>query len=175
MLMKHLLYFSLSFILMIFSCKKEETTKNTLVEKTGMNGSVKHLKYVQLNKNAIKEIKDWEEYFIIADLLKQLEQTTPTEALNNAIELKELTKNLKDSLAIETLKTPAFKARMNVFENEVLRLADMTYIPAISSREINIEVAKILLLFGSINNKINTVYTQKQFNEEINLDSLFQF
>ncbi|PHN99967.1 hypothetical protein CSC82_31270 [Rhodobacteraceae bacterium 4F10] len=139
-----------------------------------MNISVKHTDYSKINEKYIDKIKPWKEYFIVEDFLQELQNTTPTEALNNALELKTLTKQFKDSLNIESLKTPAFKARINVFENETLRLADMTFIPSISANQVNSQVEKIMMLFSSVNDKINTVYTKKKFDSEINLDSLFK-
>ncbi|MGB1042002.1 MAG: hypothetical protein ACPGU6_01280 [Tenacibaculum sp.] len=173
--MKYLFSFLLSFLLLSISCKKEASQKDNIVSKTGMDTSTKHAKSTDLEKDPRKQIKDWKEYFIAEDFIKQFENTTATEALNNAIELKTLTKQLKDSLNIDILRTPAFKARMNVFENEVLRLADMTYIPSIPSKEVNSQVAKILALFGSMNTKINTVYAKRKFDKAIKLDSLFNF
>ncbi len=175
LLMKYFLLVLFSFLLTTISCKKETTQKDVAVQKTGMDALVKHSKRTQLDEASTKEIKKWKEYFITNDFIQQLENITPTEALNNALELKTLTKQLKDSLNIKTLQTPAFRARVNVFENEVLRLADMTYIPSITSKEVSTQVAKVLALFGSMNNKINTVYTKKRFDKAIKLDSLFDF
>lgn len=168
-----ILLFSSLFI--ILSCKKENTQNKKTIQKTDVNTSVKHPEYSTLDKESSKKVKKWKEYFIAEEFIIQFKNTSPTEALNNALELKNLTKQLKDSLNIQTLKTPAFKARVNVFENEVLRLVDMTYIPSISSKEVNIQVEKVLALFGSMNDKINTVYAKKRFEKTIKLDSIFNF
>jgi len=173
--MRYILFVLFSFLLIASSCKKKDDQKAAPVKKTGMNTAIIHSKNTLLDKTSIKEIKNWKEYFTLNDFIEHLENTTPTEALNNALELKTLTKNLKDSLNIKILKTPAFKARMNVFENEVLRLADMTYIPSITSQEINTQVTKILNLYGGMNDKINTVYIKKRFDKAIKLDSIFNF
>ncbi len=175
LLMRYNLFVLFSFILIAFSCKNKDVQKNTPVKKTGMNTAIKHSKNTPLDETPTKEIIKWKEYFILKDFIQQLKNTSPTEALNNALELKTLTKHLKDSLNIKTLKTPAFKARMNVFENEVLRLADMTYIPSITSKEINNQVTKVLDLYGGMNDKINTVYIKKGFDKAIKLDSIFKF
>ncbi len=163
-----------SLLLFVSSCQKKKSQKTELPTKTEMNISVKHADYSKIKEDYVKEIKPWKEYFVVEDFLQELKNTTPTEALNNALELKTLTKQLKDSLNIEILKTPAFKARINVFENETLRLADMTFIPSISADEVNNQVEKIMVIFGSMNDKINTVYTKKKFDSEINIDSLFK-
>lgn len=163
-----------SLFILVTSCKKKSVQKEEFPTKTEMNISVKHADYSEINKKYVDEIKPWKEYFIVEDFLQELKNTSPTEALNNALELQTLTKQFKDSLNIESLKTPAFKARINVFENETLRLADMTFIPSISAQQVNSQVEKIMMLFSSVNDKINTVYTKKQFDSEINLDSLFK-
>ncbi|PKH49496.1 hypothetical protein CXF68_01790 [Tenacibaculum sp. Bg11-29] len=175
LLMRHILFIFFSFVLIASSCKNKNVKRDAPVKKTGMNTAIKHSKNTPLNETPTKEIKNWKEYFILKDFIQLLKNTSPTEALNNALELKKLTKHLKDSLNIETLKTPAFKARMNVFENEVLRLTDMTYIPSITSKEINNQVNKVLDLYGGMNDKINTVYIKKRFDKEIKLDSIFKF
>lgn len=173
--MRYFLFILFSFLLISFSCQKKDIKKNEAVKKPTMDVVIKNSKYARLDDASSKEIKLWKEYFITADFLQKLEKTTPVEALNNAIELKKLTKQLKGSLNIKTLKTPAFKARVNVFENEVLRLADMTYIPAITATEINTQLAKVFSLYGSMNTKINTVYAKQRFDKAIKLDSLFNF
>lgn len=172
--MSRFLFVFASLFFLVASCKKKNKQKEELPTKTEMNISVKHTDYTKINEKYVDEIKPWKEYFVVEDFLQELKNTTPTEALNNALELKALTKQFKDSLNIEPLKTPAFKARINVFENETLRLADMTFIPSISAYQVNSQVEKIMMLFSSINDKINTVYTKKKFDSEINLDSLFK-
>ena len=172
--MSRFLFVIASLFFLITSCKKKGEQKEELPIKTEMNVSVKHTDYSKVNEKYIDEVEPWKEYFTVEDFLQELKNTTPIEALNNALELKTLTKQFKDSLNIETLKTPAFKARINVFENETLRLADMTFIPSISAHQVNNQVEKIMMLFSSINDKINTVYTKKKFDSEINLDSLFK-
>lgn len=171
--MRYYLVVLISFLFIITSCKKKQEQKNDPVQKTGMNAVANHTPYTKLDAASIKNIKKWKEYFIIEDFIQQFEETSATEALNNAIELKTLTKQLKDSLNIDALKTSAFKARINVFENEVLRLTDMTFIPSITSHQVNSQVEKTLALFGSMNDKINTVYAKKRFDKAIKLDSLF--
>ncbi len=172
-LMKPFQILIFSFLVIFLSCKKDGNQNKETVQKTDINTSVKHPEYTVLDKESIQEIRNWKEYFITDEFLAQFKTISPTDALNNALELKDLAKQLKDSLNIETLKTPSFKARVNVFENEVLRLADMTYIPSISSKNVNSQVEKMLSLFSSMNDKINAVYAKKRFDKAVKLDSLF--
>lgn len=162
-------------LIIIASCssKKQEQDNNSTVfdDKTSIKNFAE---FTSLNEKATSEIKNWKEYHELKEFVNEFKSISATEALNNALELKRLTQQLKDSSEIDIMKVPAFKARVNVFENEVLRLADMTYIPSISSTEISKQIEKTLSLFGSINSKLNNIYLKKQFDSEINLDSLFK-
>ncbi|WP_299622540.1 hypothetical protein [uncultured Tenacibaculum sp.] len=170
-------YFSLTLFLIslfLLSCKGEQ---KTVVEETvtsDMSVVSKHSKPSNLSDLAKSKIQDWTEYNEINDFLDRFSSISPNQALQMANELTTLAKNLNDSLKIETLKTNALKARTNVLENEVLRLNDMTMIPAIKAKEVNEQIDKILLIFGSYNAKVNTIYSKKEFDEEINLDDFFK-
>lgn len=166
----------LLFLLLLFgSCvQKKEQNQNDSATKPKMSIVKTYNKPKGLNKIASENLKSWTHYNQVSEFLERFEKISPDETLSNALELKDLVKMAKDSISIEILKTSAFKARLNVLENEALRLADMTYIPAITAKEVNNQVAKILLVFGSLNTKINTTYTQKRFNDEIDLNSFFK-
>lgn len=173
-MIKHflILFFSILFVL---SCQKnEEQTAKTQTNKPKMSVAISHKAPTVLSPNAQKKITNWKEYKEINDFLGRFKNISPSEALSNALELKDLSKNLKDSIRVELLKTPAFNARLNVFENETLRLADMTYIPAISPKEVNQQIDKILLLFESINAKIDAVVTKENLEKNVNLDNFFK-
>ncbi|MBS9774155.1 MAG: hypothetical protein KGV59_03235 [Tenacibaculum sp.] len=164
-------------ILFIFSslfvsCLKKADNKETGTKKPQMSITKKHIPIKELNKTCEEEIKNWEEYNDLKIFLNRFTNISPNDALNNALELKMLSKKIKDSIRIDILKTSAFKARLNVFENETLRLADMTHIPAITSKDVNNQVKKIINTFNYINDKINDVYTQKLYNKSLNIDSL---
>ncbi|WP_348712879.1 hypothetical protein [Tenacibaculum sp. 190524A05c] len=120
-----------------------------------------------------KQVNDWTEYENLNSYLKQFNNTSPNDALNMAVELNEYIKILKDSLKIEDLKTNSLSARFNVLRNEALRLTDMTRIPAIQPDQVNAQIDKILLVFNSYTQKVNTIYSKKKFDEEIDLDNFF--
>lgn len=171
MLKSALIFFA---FLSFYTCsKKNEQVKNE-VKKPEMSIKVKHLAPKTLNKIASKELESWKSHNDLGVFLKRFENTSPNEALSNALELKDLIKKIKENITINELNTPAFRARLNVLENEALRLADMTYIPAITPKEVNTQINKIFLVFSSLNAKINTVYNQKLFNDEIDLNSFFE-
>ena len=119
------------------------------------------------------ELENWAAYRNVDLFLEKYKLISPNEALNNALELQDLTLALKDNINVEILKTPSFQARLNVLHNEVLRLSDMTYISAIKADEVNDQVEKILIIFSAINNKINTVFTREKFESEITVKDIF--
>ncbi|MDY0780952.1 hypothetical protein [Tenacibaculum sp. IB213877] len=164
----------ISLFFLATSCKKNIQKVAVDAKKPEMNVVVKHKNYAALSSYSKKEIKNWKEYKDVEELLTRFENISPLEALNYAVELKDLTKKMKDSIKIKDFKTPAFKARVNVLENEALRLYDMTMIPAITAKEINLQIDKYILIFSSINEKINTIYQKKLFDEEIELEDFFQ-
>ncbi|TYQ00091.1 hypothetical protein C7447_101700 [Tenacibaculum adriaticum] len=170
---KSILFFFMIFIL-LFSCKKSIQTAKKETVKSDKSIIVKHKTYAILKDASIKKTQNWVAYKNFNEFLKRFETTSPNEAFSNVTELKELTKALKDSIIIEDFKTPAFNARLNVLENEILRLSDMSIIPAIKGDEVNNQIDKIFLVFGSLNDKINTIYDQKNFDKEIDLNNFFK-
>lgn len=167
MLKKIVFLLFLSFFL--YHCKKSSQQEKIEVKKPEMSIANQHKKYNELDKFSSEKIANWKEYTALKEFLNRFESISPNNALNNALELKDLTKQLKDSIRIEELKNRAFKARVNVLENEALRLADMTYIPTIGPKEVNNQVDKIFLIFGSLNTKITSFYKQEQLNKDIDL------
>ncbi|CAL2102758.1 conserved protein of unknown function [Tenacibaculum sp. 190130A14a] len=172
--MFHRIGILLLFVIGISCTAKKQEDKSKVVNKTNMTSVKTYADYTDLDDRATKKLKDWNEYHELKEFLGEFKSVSATEALNNALELKRLTKQLKDSSDIDIMKIPAFRARINVFENEVLRLADMTYISAIKANEVSAQIEKTLTLFGSVNAKLNNIYLKKQFDAEINLDSLFK-
>lgn len=162
-----------TFLVFATSCKSKQKQQETAVKKPEMNTVINHKPYKKLNPYAEKELTDWKSFKDLSDYLNRFEKTSPSNALNNANELKNLVTDVKKNM-VDDLKTPAFNARINVLENEVLRLVDMSLIPAITPNEVNSQVDKIFLIFSNVNAKINTVYEQKKLNNDINLDDFFK-
>ena len=160
-------------LILLWSCKKTIQNTDSTPKKTGMQIPVKRRSIDTLSNLSKKQIKEWKEYENLISYLKQFNNTSPNEALNMAVELNEYIKTLKDSLKIEDLKVNSLNARFNVLRNEALRLKDMTLIPAIQPEQVNTQIDKILLVFNSYTQKVNTIYSKKKFDEEIDLDAFF--
>jgi len=154
-------------LLVVFSCKKEEKQVVFTKLKPQLSVVQKHAIHVSIESVSKKEIATWKEYSSLDSFLKQFAAISANEALNNALELADLVKNMKDSIRPKALINPAFRTRIHVLENETLRLKDMTYISAITANEVNSQVTKIVEAFAATNSKINTVYSQMELEKKI--------
>lgn len=164
-----------SLFLLIFSCEKQQkNTTKTVTKKPKMSVIIEHKKVTPLTKISTKKIKDWSAYHDFATFLNRFKTISPSEALSNALELKVLVKKLKKDKnnVLPSLKTASFRARINTLENEVLRLADMTYIPAIKANEVNNQIDKIFLIYSSVNAKINAIFKQKKLTIVDSFDTI---
>ncbi|MFN0728254.1 hypothetical protein [Polaribacter gochangensis] len=132
-----------------------------------MNIVQKHHAILDLEGISKNKVANWKEYQSTTNNLKQFSSISANEALNNALKLAEIIKNLKDSIRPKELLNLSFRTRINVLENEALRLKDMTFIPAITAGEVNAQVNKIIAAFSATNSKINTIYSQLEVEQDI--------
>jgi hypothetical protein len=159
--------FLILFFLVFLSCNSNNANQKTKVQKSDMNIVQKHDVSLNLEKQSINKIENWNEYQSVTENLELFSSISPSEALNNAIKLSEVVKFLKNSIRPKELINLSFRTRVNVLENETLRLKDMTFIPAITANEVNTQVDKILAAFSATNSKINTVYSQLEVEQDI--------
>ena len=156
-------------LLFVISCgNKKESTKSKK-PKPLMGLAQIHSATENVNPQYAAEVKDWEALKAVDSFFVKYRNITPNEALSNAIELKDLVKNLIDSVQPERFNTPAINARINILYNEALRLADLTEIAAIKAGEVNIQVAKTMVSFSNVNIKINTVVAKLNFENEVDI------
>ena len=160
----------ISFILFLtfWSCQNSTSVKDPKIKKSEMNLIKEHSAALALENISKNKITSWKEYQKVTNNLKLFSSISASEALNNALKLSEEIKSLKDSIQPKELLNPSFKSRINVLENEALRLKDMTFIPAISANEVHAQINKIIDAFSATNSKINTTYSQLQVELDIN-------
>lgn len=166
--MKNIFYILLSVLL--FSCgNKKQQTQEIEQEKPLLSVVKKHTSPKSIKPLFLKEVENWQELNAVNTFLKKFEKVSPNEALSNALELRDLVKSLKDSVIPVIFDTSSFNARVNVLNNEALRLADLTFIPAIKIEEINLQVDKTIAAFSAVNSKINTILSKKRFEDAIDV------
>lgn len=172
--------FSLFFILILFAfvgCNKKQTNPPATAAQDSLEvSSKKTISSIgeSLNSNAKRATKNWEEYHLLDDMMTRFYAISNAEALSNSKELSELAKNIKDSIRIKRLQTPAFKARLNLFYSECKRLEDMNNIVAITPDEVTFEIRNILNAFSGVNAKLNSIYAIEKLENELELDPDFK-
>ncbi|VAW23269.1 hypothetical protein MNBD_BACTEROID04-1457 [hydrothermal vent metagenome] len=173
--MKHLYSFLLIILFLSFSCNRPKTTQEVLKKsdslKISLDGRIVSRLGETLIPKAKKAISDWKEYRKVDKFILRYYNISNMEALQNARELSELVKQMKDSIKIEKLKQPSVIARLNVLNNEALRLADMATIPSISNEEVKNEVEKIVEIYSAVNSKINTIYKAAAIQKSLEVDT----
>ena len=124
----------------------------------------------KVNPLFMKDIEDWEELKAVDNFLSRFKKASPNEILSNALELKELVQSLKDGIKPPLFENASFNTRVNILQNETLRLSDMTFIPAIKAEEVTMQTDKIMNAFSAVNSKVNSILLKKGFEDDIDLD-----
>ncbi|MCL7764129.1 hypothetical protein MPF19_11935 [Polaribacter sp. Z014] len=170
--MKQIIY--LFILVILFSCSnnKQETIK-TPQETPKLSISKQHISVENVKPIYKKEVENWEELKSVNSFIKKFQKVSPNEALSNALELRDLIISLKDSVKPAIFNNPPFQTRIDVLNNEALRLADLTFIPAITSEEVNLQIDKTIAAFSSVNSKINSILAKKSFEDEIDVEFAF--
>ncbi|MCF6224040.1 MAG: hypothetical protein L3J34_09980 [Flavobacteriaceae bacterium] len=167
MFIKHL--FFVLFIITFFSCKKHDIKQEaaTIIDSTRTDiFKANHI--IKLNTKAKNMVKDWIEYQKMDEFIQQYYHISIDDAMLNAKEFSKLSQQLKDSIRVEKLDIPSVKIRLNVLNNEVLRLMDMATITNISSSDIKKENKNILDAYFALNSKINNIIIQENLNSDVN-------
>lgn len=167
--MKQIIYLFL--FVFLFSCgNNKETTDDNTQEKPKLSIVQQHSTLEKVAPEYEKEVENWQELKSVNSFIQKFEKVSPNEALTNALELRDLVLNLKDSLKPTLFQIPSFDARVNVLYNETLRLADITLIPAITAKEVNVQITKTIDACSSVNSKINIILSKKRFEDAIDVN-----
>ncbi|MCF6351086.1 MAG: hypothetical protein L3J23_08690 [Flavobacteriaceae bacterium] len=176
MKLSSLIFYFLFFILI--SCKKEKTNNITTKEITQEEEKEEKINseqsIIHLNIIAKQVVKNWQEYQNVAEFIPKYYKTTTKESLFNSQRLVELTQQLKDTIRVKNFDKPSFRTRLNVLNNEALRLADMDSISSITNLEIIQENKNIINAFEAIKAKINTLVNKEKLENDLKeFDYLF--
>jgi len=167
---------------LLICCKEEKEftdsdTQDAIVVNARQEEKVLFVFSEKLTKKASEGIIVWDEYFKLSDfLLENYSDVSATQSLEMSKGLTEMVKSIKDSMQIPILNTRGMFARLNTLNSEVLRLKDMSIITSIKPEEVLIQTRKIVAVYNAINSKINAVFSQKSFDEDVDFDeSIFNF
>jgi hypothetical protein len=120
----------------------------------------------QLSADAKGLLADWKDFQSVTKKVETYTITTSGQALENAKELSILIRKVSDTIKMNVLERPDFRARLNVLYSHSLRLDDMSSIPSISEDEVKQQVTKLLDAFSSVINKINAIYREEKSEKE---------
>lgn len=126
---------------------------------------------VQLSPKAKKNIGDWRQLDMLTEMIERYTSITKSQALANAKEVSNMTKDIIDMVTVYLLDRPDMMIRFNVLYNQSLRLDDMSTIESITDEEVKAEVLKLLEAFSSVNDKINSIYIIDEFEKKFAVDS----
>lgn len=172
--MKYIIPFLLIILLTGFSCNKNKNAQEVSEKSDSLKLDENRIE-IKIGETLIPEAKaemdNWKEYQLVDELLLKYYSITTLEALSNAEELSRLVKMMKDSIKIEKLQKANIIARINVLENETLRLADMATISSISKEEVKEEVSNIVAIYSAMNSKINTIYQSESIQNMLEVDT----
>jgi hypothetical protein len=157
----------------VISCGNNQEKEAIKKPKPLMSLVETHNATENINTIFLKEVKDWDELKAIDSFFVKFRKISPNEILSNAIELKDLIKNLKDSVKPKNFNILSLDARINILYTEALRLADLTEIGAIKAAEVNTQLDKTMTAFSNVAIKINTVLEKINFENEIDIEVTF--
>ena len=157
----------------VISCGNNQEKEAIKKPKPLMSLVETHNATENINTIFLKEVKDWDELKAIDSFFVKFRKISPNEILSNALELKDLIKNLKDSVKPKSFNILSLDARINILYTEALRLADLTEIGAITAAEVNKQLDKTMTAFSNVAIKINTVLEKISFENEIDIEVTF--
>ena len=157
----------------VISCGNNQEKEAVKKPKPLMSLVETHNATENINTIFLKEVKDWDELKAIDSFFVKFRKISPNEILSNALELKDLIKNLKDSVKPKSFNILSLDARINILYTEALRLADLTEIGVIKAAEVNTQLDKTMTAFSNVAIKINTVLEKISFENEIDIEVTF--
>ncbi len=163
------LYIVFIIIFTLVSCNNSNSKKELVPEEKSKPANHTKTKNViiDLTPKAKKLTQNWIEYQNINEYIQQYKEISITNSLLNAKRLAELTQQLKDSIRVEKLNNSSVKIRLNVLNNEALRLSDMATINQITEKEVILENTNILNAYSALNIKINNIVSQENINSQL--------
>ena len=171
--MKYILGFLISIFLLTISCGTQERKDNSTAaidsiqtEEQKIQSKIK----TTLSKTSREALKDWEEFEEVDDFILNYYNISISDALSLSSELNDLVTLMRDSVRVEKLNVATVNARLNVLQNETLRLRDMSNINSITSEEVTQEVQSILEVYDSFLSKINTIYKAEELQKALEFD-----
>lgn len=159
---------------MLTSCGNGDKKANTSGAIDSIQASEKNIQSkinITLSRTSREALKDWSEFEEVDDFIINYYNISVADALSLSSELNDLVTMMKDSVRVKKLNIAPINSRLNVLQNETLRLRDMSTISSISSEEVTKEVRSILEVYDSFLSRINTVYKAEELQKALEFDT----
>lgn len=156
------------------SCKTEqrkETSAIAIDSISSVEEKIQSTIKTTLSKTSREALKGWAEFEEVDDFMLNYYNISISDALSLSSELNDLVTLMRDSVRVENLNIATVKARLNVLQNETLRLRDMSNITSITSEEVSQEVQSILEVYDSFLSKVNTIYKAEELQKALEFDT----
>lgn len=172
--MRYNFWFILSFFFLIVSCESGEKKQMTSDKIDSIQNSEEKIQRkidITLSKASREAVKDWHEFEEVDDFILNYYNISVSDALTLSSELNDLVVLMRDSVRVDQLKIDPIKARLNVLQNETMRLKDMSTINSITAEEVSQEVFSILEVYDSFLSRINTIYKVEELQKALEFDT----
>ena len=164
-------YHYIFFLFIGFSCGKEAVIQpQKKVKKSEFSIAVRRHSITSIQDIFKKDVEHWEELRALGKELSRFENISANEALASASDLSDLAKSLKNSEIPSKFDKASFKARVNVFYNETLHLADINTIEDVTIHEVSTQIHKVIATYNAIITKINSVLEEERLENLINVN-----
>lgn len=163
------LFSHISILVFTFSCSLKQSNQERIKENNKSSFSVVQKIDTILSVSHVDEKinKEWQELASLNSFIFRFKETSVNEAFSNVDELTSLVKSLKDSVNPKLFNNASFRARVNVFYNETLRLKDMATIDDISKKEATGQIKRVLNSYSAVNSKINSILKEEALEQQI--------
>lgn len=158
----------------MISCGSAEKKRNSSEALDSIQNSEEKIQSkinITLSRVSREAIKDWSEFEEVDDFIINYYNISVSDALSLSSELNDLVTLMRDSIRVEKLRIAPINSRLNVLQNETLRLRDMSKISSITSEEVTKEVKSILEVYDSFLSRINTIYKAEELQKRLEFDT----
>lgn len=171
--MKYNFWFVLSIFFFIISCErgaKKQIIADRLDSIQNSEEKIQRKINITLSKASRDALKNWHEFEEVDEFMLNYYNISVSDALSLSSELNDLVVLMKDSVRVHNLKIAPIHSRLNVLQNETMRLKDMSTINSITSEEVTKEVYSILEVYDSFLTRVNTIYKVEELQNGLEFD-----
>ncbi|MFI0428713.1 hypothetical protein [Mariniflexile sp. HMF6888] len=151
----------LCFLVVAFSCKKNQEQGETILDKTNDSLEIKakdisKIKYTDyiLDSKAEDVTINWNAYKQLQEVIVHVKKADLSFFYNNTKEVKELLTNLKQNIPSD-INNPSILARISALETKLLKLESLSNLSTTSKEELLENIKDLLVAFSNLNLQIN--------------------